>query len=219
MKRSKSRQSENSSPLKTRTLENSTCENKDAACELSIVDPIWQNIDPTPDIRALFTQFDEQFFEKRLTSVEVRWSPRMTLCAGMCVYEGRGGLCSVRLSEPLLKFRPRSDLVETLLHEMIHAYLFITENNRDRDGHGPNFRAHMNRINKIAKTNITVYHSFHDEVNSYRVHWWQCNGICSKKPPYFGLVRRAVNRAPGPNDTWWSEHQLICSGMSDYGTP
>ena len=36
-------------------------------------------------------------------------------CAGVCSYEGRGGLCSVRLSVPLLKLRPRKDLVETLL--------------------------------------------------------------------------------------------------------
>ncbi len=33
-------------------------------------------------------------------------------CAGVCSYEGRGGLCSVRLSEPLLKLRPRKDLVQ-----------------------------------------------------------------------------------------------------------
>lgn len=33
-------------------------------------------------------------------------------CAGVCSYEGRGGLCSIRLSEPLLKLRPRKDLVE-----------------------------------------------------------------------------------------------------------
>ena len=36
-------------------------------------------------------------------------------CAGICCYEGHGGLCSVRLSQPLLKLRPRRDLVETLL--------------------------------------------------------------------------------------------------------
>lgn len=39
---------------------------------------------------------------------------------------------------------------------MIHAYLFLTNNNRDRDGHGPNFCKHMYRINKEAGTNITV---------------------------------------------------------------
>lgn len=83
--------------------------------EISPVDPIWQTIDPTPDVQGLFTAFDAQFFGGRLSSVEVRWSPRMTLCAGQCVYEGSGGLCSIRLSEPLLKYRPRSDLVETLL--------------------------------------------------------------------------------------------------------
>lgn len=33
-------------------------------------------------------------------------------CAGVCSYEGRGGLCSIRLSEPLLKLRPRKDLVQ-----------------------------------------------------------------------------------------------------------
>ena len=82
----------------------------------------------------------------------------------MCSYEGRGGLCSIRLSQPLLKLRPRRDLVETLLvsiiiftiyieraagkynfymcvlfclqHEMIHAFLFITENNRVRGRKG-----------------------------------------------------------------------------------
>lgn len=43
-----------------------------------------------------------------------------------------------------------------LQHEMIHAYLFLTNNDRDRDGHGPNFCKHMYRINKEAGTNITV---------------------------------------------------------------
>ena len=46
--------------------------------------------------------------------------------------------------------------METLLHEMIHAYLFVTNNNRDRDGHGPEFQYHMNRINMETGTNITV---------------------------------------------------------------
>ena len=32
----------------------------------------------------------------------------------------------------------------------------MTHNNRDRDGHGPEFHKHMYRINKKAGTNITV---------------------------------------------------------------
>ena len=60
-------------------------------------------------------------------------------------------------------------------HEMIHAFLFLTKRDRDRDGHGPDFRAHMKRINDAAGTSITVYHSFHQEVEVHRGHWWKCN--------------------------------------------
>lgn len=113
-------------------------------------------------------------------------------CAGTCSFHRRNKQCIITLSAPLLKLRPRKDLVETLLvrllthqclntkiklvykadillvfrnntllyvifqHEMIHGYLFLTNNDRDRDGHGPNFCKHMKRINKEAGTNITV---------------------------------------------------------------
>ncbi|KAH3846280.1 DNA-dependent metalloprotease SPRTN-like [Dreissena polymorpha] len=178
----------------------------------SLVDPFWEMTDPNPDIRALFLQFNDRFFWGRLSGIEVKWSPRMTLCAGLCCYEGRGGLCSVRLSVPLLKLRPRKDLVETLLHEMIHAYLFITDNNKDHDGHGPEFHKHMYRINGESGTKISVYHNFHDEVDAYRQHWWRCNGPCQARKPYFGYVKRSMNRPPSKNDTWWAEHQRTCGG-------
>ncbi|GLD73814.1 sprT-like domain-containing protein Spartan [Lates japonicus] len=179
---------------------------------LSIVDESWEMLDPSPDVRAMFLEFNDMFFWGKLSGVEVKWSPRMTLCAGVCSYEGRGGLCSIRLSEPLLKLRPRKDLVETLLHEMIHALLFVTQNNRDRDGHGPEFCKHMNRINKASGTNISIYHSFHDEVDVYRQHWWRCNGPCQNGRPYFGYVKRAMNRAPSSLDPWWEDHRRTCGG-------
>lgn len=179
---------------------------------VSLIDPSWELIDPNPDLHTLFLTFDKQFFWGRLYQVEVKWSPRMTLCAGVCSYEGRGGLCSIRLSLPLLKLRPRKDMIETLLHEMIHAYLFVTANNRDRDGHGPEFHKHMYRINGVAGTKISVYHSFHDEVDQYRQHIWQCDGPCRHRRPYFGLVKRSMNRAPGPRDPWWGRHQQSCGG-------
>lgn len=115
-----------------------------------LVDPSWEVIDPTPDIHILFMAFNERFFWNKLLAVCVSWSKRMTTCAGICSYQGRAGMCSITLSEPLLKLRPRRDLVETLLHEMIHAFLFVTHNNRDRDGHGPEFHKHMDRINAEA---------------------------------------------------------------------
>ncbi len=105
---------------------------------LSVVDPSWEQLDPNPNIRELFLIFNSLFFDDALSGIEVTWSRSMTLCAGVCSFDGQ--LCSVRLSEvfslkisflltnfiqsspqPLLKLRPRSDLVNTLLHEMIHG--------------------------------------------------------------------------------------------------
>lgn len=80
-----------------------------------LADPVWELLDPLPDIRLLFSSFDSQFFGNSLGCVEVKWSSRMTLCAGVCKFHKPYGMCSISLSEPLLKFRPRKDLVETLL--------------------------------------------------------------------------------------------------------
>ncbi|KAM5206415.1 DNA-dependent metalloprotease SPRTN isoform 2-T2 [Hipposideros larvatus] len=135
----------------------------------SLVDASWELVDPTPDIQALFMLFNDRFFWGQLEAVEVKWSVRMTMCAGLCSYEGKGGMCSIRLSVPLLKLRPRKDLVE-------------------------------------------VYHSFHNEVDEYRRHWWRCDGPCQSKKPYYGYIKRATNRAPSVHDHWWAEHQKTCGG-------
>lgn len=165
-----------------------------------------------PDVHSLFVYFNETYFNNQLSMVEVKWSTKMTRCAGTCTYKGLGN-CVVTLSEPLLKFRPKKDLFETLLHEMIHALLFITNNNTDRDGHGPEFLKEAKRISDAANLNITVYHSFNDEVDHYLTHVWQCNGPCQNTPPYFGIVKRAVNRKPQKADTWFEEHQRRCGGV------
>jgi len=179
---------------------------------MSPVDPEWETLDPNPDLHSLFVEFNTAYFWGKLVSCEVKWSPRMTTCAGICRYSPREGHCSIGMSTPLLKLRPRKDMVETLLHEMIHAYLFVTQNNRDRDGHGPEFHKHMYRINAATGASISVYHSFHDEVAVYKQHWWRCNGPCTKRPPFYGFVKRAMNRAPGPNDRWWAQHTASCGG-------
>ncbi len=64
--------------------------------DTSLVAPEWEDLDPTPDLHALFRQFDERFFWSRLVACEVKWSPRMTLCAGVCSYQRRSGYCSIR---------------------------------------------------------------------------------------------------------------------------
>lgn len=95
---------------------------------------------------------------------------------------------------------------------MIHAYLFIQNIREGNGGHGPNFKRIMENINRVAGTNITVYHTFHDEVALYKTHIWRCNGICQHRKPFYGWVKRTCNRAPGPNDNWWAKHHETCSG-------
>ncbi|KAI9485780.1 MAG: SprT-like family-domain-containing protein [Benjaminiella poitrasii] len=188
-----------------KTLQNS----ESSSVEFNQTDDV---LDETiPDLHELFMLFNALYFDHKLDMVEVKWSNRMTRCAGTCTFK-TGGHCIVTLSEPLLKFRPKSDMIDTLLHEMIHALLFITQRNIDRDGHGPEFLYEANRINKLADTNITVYHSFHDEVDYYLTHVWQCNGSCRDKPPYFGIVKRSMNRPPQLADPWFADHQLTCEG-------
>lgn len=46
---------------------------------LSIVDETWEMLDPNPDVRAMFLEFNDTFFWGKLSGVEVKWSPRMTL--------------------------------------------------------------------------------------------------------------------------------------------
>lgn len=95
---------------------------------------------------------------------------------------------------------------------MIHAYLFIQNIQEGNGGHGPSFKRIMTSINRTAGTNITVYHSFHDEVELYRTHVWRCNGICQHRKPFWGYVKRAQNRAPGPYDRWFKDHHQSCGG-------
>jgi hypothetical protein len=49
---------------------------------MSPVDPEWETLDPNPDLHSLFVQFNEVYFFGRLLMCEVKWSPRMTTCAG-----------------------------------------------------------------------------------------------------------------------------------------
>eukprot|EP00906_Rhabdomonas_costata_P006713 RCo009749 len=157
------------------------------------------------DVHQLFVYYDGLYFGGQLVAhgVCVRWSSaRMTLCAGLCQYRGAAGGCEITLSEPLLRYRSVGELKETLLHEMIHAVLFVAVKNRDHGDHGPLFQKWMHEINVSTLPDfqrpksgyhITIYHNFHAEVDFYRRHHWRCSRCGS-------LVKRAMNRLPSEKD-------------------
>jgi SprT-like domain-contaning protein Spartan len=63
--------------------------------EFQLLDPDAELLDPTPDVFSLFLEYDKLFFGGALASVELKWSRRLTSCAGVCSYQGKGGLCSM----------------------------------------------------------------------------------------------------------------------------
>ncbi|KAL7720198.1 SprT-like domain-containing protein [Entamoeba marina] len=162
------------------------------------------------DIQAVFSVVNAMLFNSHITNTKVEWSKRMTSCAGICY--GKADSCIIRLSEKLLQFRSTMDVITTLVHEMIHAYLFRTHT-FDDDSHGSKFHQWMNVINNTTCLNVTVYHHFIQEYNSLKVHVWRCNGKCREQPPYYGYLKRSMNRAPGPHDHWYKEHQEKCGGQ------
>ena len=42
-----------------------------------------------PDVFMLFQKYNVLFFDGKLSGCELKWSKRMTLCAGLCCYEGQ----------------------------------------------------------------------------------------------------------------------------------
>jgi hypothetical protein len=177
------------------------------------------------DLTILFDAYSTLYFCSLLhRTTTLAWSTRMTSCAGTCSLvldkatkrPKHPRECIVRLSEPLLKFRPRSDTINTLLHEMIHAYLFVAGGKHvrgdDPTGHGLGFQRMAFAINEHGGYEITSTHTFHAEVENYQTHVWQCTGSCKDLPPYFGVVKRAMNRPPGPSDSWYQDHQKKCVG-------
>jgi len=129
--------------------------------KISLVDDSLEELDPNPDINELFRVFDERYFEGKLreNDVEVMWSYVMKRSAGITYDKLHGRPIIIRLSHPILRKAPRRHTVETLLHEMIHAWINIHNINDGRDGHGIVFHKKMHELNDKTKTHITVGHN------------------------------------------------------------
>lgn len=47
----------------------------------------------------------------------------------------------------------------------------------------------------------------------YKQHVWRCNGRCRERAPYYGYVKRSMNRKPQKADFWFADHQRTCGGQ------
>ncbi len=124
-----------------------------------------------------------RFFENRLPAITIEWSVRLTASAGLFVSEvgprsrwvssayRHGAARVIRLSAPLLRGQPESELLGTLAHEMIHQWEFDIR--KCRPSHGPMFREKMDEMNR-AGLGITIRHQLNETVEALNRYAWQC---------------------------------------------
>ncbi|KAK1260035.1 hypothetical protein QJS04_geneDACA020087 [Acorus gramineus] len=87
---------------------------------------------PVPDIHALFSHYNAIYFQDSLGPFTVEWSSKLSFRSpGSCRYPPKYDP-AILLSESDFKLRPSEDLKNILLHEMIHAYLFMKHGITDR---------------------------------------------------------------------------------------
>ncbi|WOK96919.1 sprT-like domain-containing protein Spartan isoform X2 [Canna indica] len=129
------------------------------------------------DIHELFCHYNALYFRDCLGACAVSWSSSSRYTSNCYCYSNGGG-CEIHLSEPLLKTCSADDLKNVLLHEMIHAFLWIEHSNSDRSDHGVSFQAMMNSINSSTSIdpqrptggyNVTVDHSLQKEQHRKRL--------------------------------------------------
>lgn len=68
-----------------------------------------EELDQPPDVFELFQFYNQFFFHSQLSTCIIKWSKRMTLCAGTCAYNMIGG-CTITLSESLLQYRSNNEI-------------------------------------------------------------------------------------------------------------
>ncbi|GJM98841.1 hypothetical protein PR202_ga15886 [Eleusine coracana subsp. coracana] len=130
-------------------------------------------VDPNPDVQELFRHYDRLYFQGTLGAADftVKWgSSTVSSSFGSCTFSKPSN--TITLYEPVLRYRSCTDLKKALLHEMIHAIIYVKHPSRNCSTHGPLFRDWMDAINScsindpqrpVSGYNITTLHDFKPE--------------------------------------------------------
>uniref|UniRef100_A0A0E0ES15 SprT-like domain-containing protein n=1 Tax=Oryza meridionalis TaxID=40149 RepID=A0A0E0ES15_9ORYZ len=173
--------------------------------------------DPNPDVGELFSHYDGLYFRGALAGAgfSVQWSSppsRMAGSFGSCTFGKPDN--TITLSETVLKYRSSIDMKNALLHQMIHAILFVKHHRKDCRGHGPIFRAWMTAINTCSIDdhqrppdgyNITTRHDFSPDksTRSLSGFLWKCE--------YCGNTLVRATNIGAPSDACCIENVDNCS--------
>ncbi|KAK8446443.1 hypothetical protein SEVIR_9G491800v4 [Setaria viridis] len=179
-----------------------------------------------PDISELFCHYNSLYFRDSLGSCAVSWAedPLPDRDVSTCDYYPGGGGCIILLSKSLCECHDESDLKNALLHEMIHAYICIKDNNSDHSDHGAKFRKLMNKINlssvadprrPVGGYSITLLHEIRKKYYHYKCQ--SCGdlikSIMMKVPSGNDCIERKGADDPCQNSKChWHRHKQQCSG-------
>jgi len=104
-------------------------------------------------LNQMFDAINQAHFEGMISTIPVKWNSRLTSTAGRCHFTKRMGVSTpTKIDLSLGIFRNEnmdaSKIRETLIHEMVHAYLLQVKN---LGGHGYEFQSMMTRITGVRK--------------------------------------------------------------------
>ncbi|KAL6867395.1 hypothetical protein ACP4OV_015419 [Aristida adscensionis] len=179
-----------------------------------------------PDICDLFCHYNRLYFRDSLGACAVCWTddPLPQGDLGMCDYYPGGGGCMILLSKSLYGCRDATDVKNVLLHEMIHAYICVKDNNNNHSDHGTTFQKLMKAINlssvadplrPVGGYNITMLHRIREKCYHYKC---EICGDLVKSSKLGGPSRDDCVERLGANDLCehsnchWHRHMKQCSG-------
>ena len=129
-----------------------------------------------PFIRDSFQRFNKLVFEGKLPTPCFMLSRARTF-VGKFEARGKRDWMGRTHWNYVLRFStafdlPQEELEDTILHEMIHFSLRVSDR-RDATPHGPNFRAMMDTINARFNRHITISHKSDgsSSLSSRRLSW------------------------------------------------
>ena len=138
---------------------------------------------PVDRLQVIWKALAGKYFSSRLPPIKIEWSSRLTASSGLFVShlgprseqlrgaDQRGLARLIRLSAPLLRDQPESEIVRTLAHEMIHQWQYDIK--KCRPTHGPEFLKFMERMNDDGM-GISIRHSLNEQVEAFTKFVWQC---------------------------------------------
>lgn len=151
-----------------------------------------------PDIRQMFGELNEIHFNSEIPEIPVAWNRRMTTTAGYCRYRRNNitkNLNPVKIDLSLKLFEsngfPNAEVRQTLIHEMVHAYLIHKYN---QPGHTPLFQSLMTQITGVRKNHRC--HNYDTSGVEREARWSIVCTRCgyahaySRKPKYSSYIHR-----------------------------